>query len=76
MYPSIEKQQNAEEYVYIHTSIKGIQFSHGISALAIASKGLSKMMKWKFLNQTSYRKIFITSSLLGLASTQALTHYK
>ena len=73
-YDSIEKQENAKEYVILHTSIKGIQFSHAISALAILTKGVSKIAKWRFLNQTSYRKIFITSSFIGMGLSQGLTY--
>ena len=75
-YDSIEKQQNAEEYVMLHTGIKGLQFSHGISAFALLVKGMSKVFNFRMLNKTKLRTIFLGSSFIGISLTQAMSWHR
>ena len=75
-YDSIEKQENSKEYVMLHTGIKGLHFSHGISALAILMKGVSKIGNFKFLNKTKFRTIFMGSAFIGISASQALSWHR
>lgn len=73
-YDSIEQQQNAEEYIVLHTSIKGIQVSHVFSALGLLIKGFSKLFRYSFLNATPVSRIFKTSALLGVSMSLGMTY--
>ena len=75
-YSSIASQEKAEEYIYLHCGIKGLQISYGFSAAFVILRSLfRKRRNLKLSASTPMRKIYIFSSILGVALSETMTYY-